>query len=405
MNRRHWILSSAIVGLMSIIPAGAAPTPTAAPAAATINGNSPAAQGEAVVIKGLAYLKNSQKPDGGWQETTEPPAITAIVLKAFLDGPKQSSDPQMLDRGFKKLLQSQQPDGSIASDVLATYNTAIAVSTFAADPDKYKEPEEKALRYLESIQWTDKIQGVKDRSKQVPQRDPNYGGWGYGGHGRADMSNTQMALDALHDAGLKSSDPAYQAAIKFITRDQNHSETNDQPWAGDDGGFIYTPAQGGSSVAGTLVTPDGKKIFRSYGSMTYAGLKSMIYAGLSKDDPRVKAAWQWVRDNWTLDQNPGMQFASATPNTEAAQWGLYYYYHTLARALRAYGEPIIVDSHGNKHDWRVELIQKIASEQHPDGSWVGRQRFMEDKPILSGAYAILAMEEALADLKDHPAQK
>ena len=55
------------------------------------------------------------------------------------------------------------------------------------------------------------------------------------------MSNTQMALDALHDAGLKPDDPAYKAAIKFVSRLQNSSETNDQSWSGNDGGFIYSP--------------------------------------------------------------------------------------------------------------------------------------------------------------------
>ena len=67
--------------------------------------------------------------------------------------------------------------------------------------------------------------------------------------------------------------------------------------------------------------------------MTYAGLKSMIYAGLTKDDPRVKAAMEWIGKNWTLDENPGMQYADPS-DPASAQSGLYYYYHTLARALR-----------------------------------------------------------------------
>lgn len=362
----------------------------------------PAAQATATINKALAYLKSHQQPDGTWQAAGEPPAISAIVLKAFTQS-TAANDP-VVTKGFDKLLTYQQPDGSIASDVMATYNTAIAVSAFATAPDgKYKQAEEKALNYLRSIQWTDKIAGVPNRSKQVDPKDANYGGWGYGGKGRADMSNTQLALDALHDAGLKSDDPAFQAALKFIQRDQNHSETNDQAWSSDDGGFVYTPAQGGSSVAGEFIGPNGQRMLRSYGSMTYAGLKSMIYAGLSKDDQRVKAAWDWIRKNWTLDVNPGM--INIDPkNPQSAETGLYYYYHTLARALRAYGEPIVTDSAGNKHDWRVELIEKLSQEQKPDGSFVGLQRFMENKPILSTAYAVLALQEAQQDLKEHPAK-
>ena len=40
--------------------------------------------------------------------------------------------------------------------------------------------------------------------------------------------------------------------------------------------------------------------------MTYAGLKSMIYAGVKHDDPRVKAAYEWIQKHYTLDENPGM---------------------------------------------------------------------------------------------------
>lgn len=85
--------------------------------------------------------------------------------------------------------------------------------------------------------------------------------------------------------------------------------------------------------------PMAKRMSRSYGSMTYAGLKSFIYAGLTKDDPRVKAAWNWINNNWTLDENPGMKLNSP----DVARNGLFYYYHTLTRALKEYGETTVKD--------------------------------------------------------------
>jgi squalene-hopene/tetraprenyl-beta-curcumene cyclase len=111
--------------------------------------------------------------------------------------------------------------------------------------------------------------------------------------------------------------------------------------------------------------------------MTYAGLKSFIYAGLTKDDQRVKAAWDWITKNWSLDENPGMRLGKP----EQAQQGLYYYYHTLARALNAYDQPTITDPQGNTHDWRIELIAKLKSLQREDGSWAGDKRWMEDNPV------------------------
>src|SRR6202035_5888330 len=110
-------------------------------------------------------------------------AISAIVLKAFVQNPKYANQP-FVEKGFEKLLSYQQPDGSIASDVLATYNTAIAVSALAGAPQaKFKDAQEKAIKYLLSIQWTDTIEGVPNRNKKVDKNDSNFGGWGYGGKG------------------------------------------------------------------------------------------------------------------------------------------------------------------------------------------------------------------------------
>ena len=104
--------------------------------------------------------------------------------------------------------------------------------------------------------------------------------------------------------------------------------------------------------------------------MTYAGLKSMIYAGLTKDDPRVKAAWDWIRKNWTLDDNPGMR---RTTTRSQAKTRPVLLLHTLARALNAYDEPVITDAKGTKHDWRAELIEKLAAQQQADGHWEGEK--------------------------------
>lgn len=353
-----------------------------------------------LIDKGLAYLKSQQKPDGGWANTNEPPGITAIVLKAFVKSGNHSTKDDFIKKGYEKLFSYQLDNGAIYKDLLANYNTSIAVSSIAAANDPaYKPRLDKALAYLKSLQWREGAVGPKGET--VDKSNPWYGGFGYGRHSRPDLSNAHFSIEALHDAGLKPSDPAYQAAITFLSRTQNSSETNDQPWAGNDGGFIYSPAGGdvggggGDSEAESYTGPDGKKMWRSYGSMTYAGLKSMIYAGVSKDDPRVKAAVEWIQSHWTLDENPGMK--DANPN--GAQHGLYYYLYVFAHALNAYNEPTITDNKGNKHDWREELIAKAASLQKPDGSWTGEKRWMEDNPTLVTAYIVLALEEAKVNLE------
>ncbi len=353
---------------------------------------------QAQIDRGLDFLKAQQQPDGSWEQPADPPAVSALVLKAFMGDSKYDADQPFLEKGFDKLLSYQKPDGGIYRDLLANYNTAISISALAASKEaEYQPQEQKALAYLRRLQWNDTIDKLPER-QQVPSTDPRYGGFGYGKRERPDGSNLQIALDALHDAGVKPSDPAFVAAVAFVSHLQNRSESNNQPWAGDDGGFIYTDADGGSSPAGEYKTPDGRTMFRSYGSMTYAGLKSMIYAGLTRDDPRVQAAWSWITHNWTWDENPGLKLGPGN----VSESGLYYYFHTASRALHAYGQPIVTDSQGVKHDWRAELTAKLASLQKADGSWVGQSKWMESNPVIATSFAVLSLQEVQQDLKDHP---
>jgi len=368
------------------------------------------------IDQGLAFLKSRQEPDGGWQGANDPPAITAIVLKAIVGSGRVDAKTDFVAKGYEKLLTYQLDSGGIYKDLQGNYNTAIAVSALAAANDPAFQPAmDKGVAYLKSLQWTQQTRpefsdpNETHSGKQVVQdeKDPFFGGWGYGGRsrgpGRPDLSNAQLALEALNDAGVKPEDPAFQRAVTFASRCQNNSETNDAAWAGNDGGFVYGPAgdRNGESFAGEFAGVDGKRMLRSYGSMTYAGFKSFIYAGLTKDDPRVKAAWQWINNNWTLDENPGMKLNKP----ELAQHGIYYYYHTLARALKAYGEPTLKDHNGVAHDWRVELIGKLASLQKPDGSWSGEKRWMEDNPVLVTSYCLIALREAQRDLRERPPLK
>lgn len=360
---------------------------------------------QGTIDKGLVFLKSQQQADGTWQKTGQPPALTALPLKAFAQDPKFGPTADFVKKGYEKLIAQQQPNGSIAQDLLNNYNTAISISALAVAKDPaYKETIDKAVGYLKGVQWTDKATGPKGEKVKDPT-NIWWGGWGYGGGGRPDMSNAQVTMEALENAGLTKDDPAFKEAIKFISRTQNNSETNDQKFAegADDGGFVYSDANGGESPAGIFMGADGKRVVRSYGAMTYAGLKSMIYCGLTKDDPKVKAAWKWITNNYSVDVNPG--FLTNDPkNGDMSRYGLFYYYHTMARALNVYDEPVITDAKGVKHDWRVELADKIASLQNPDGSWSGQKKWFEDNSVLSTSFATLALEEIQKDLKEHPAK-
>src|SRR5262249_46462845 len=160
--------------------------------------------------------------------------------------------------------------------------------------------------------------------------------------------------------------PALRRAMIFVSRCQNlKGEFNDREWAGkvNDGGFIYTAANGGSSVAGKA---DDRGV-PPYARMNHAAPKNMIPARLTHDHPRVNAAYAYITKHYTLDENPGL-----------GQAGLYYYYQTFARAMALVGKPTIVDSSGKSHDWRVELVAALAKRQGSTGGWVNpADRFME----------------------------
>ncbi len=357
------------------------------------------------------YLVAAQDEQGGWASNTGP-GVTALVLKALVQEPTVGIDHPAVRRGIGFLLRFQHDDGGIygGDGLHKNYETSVALSAFSvldkppasgerrpagedgaaakaatsASPAAIDDLQKRiaaAQEFLKSNQW--------DGSENISVDNPWFGGAGYGRGERPDLSNTQIMLDALHDSGLSQDDPAYKKALAFIARCQMLGETNDQQFAkgSTQGGFIYSPANGGESKAGEWEV-NGRKELRSYGSMTYAGFKSMLYAGLAKDDPRVAAAMDWIRRNWTLDHNPNM------PGDRSLQ-GLYYYYHTFARALAAWGEAKITDAKGVERDWRNELLEKLAKLQRRDGSWVNEaDRWMEGIPELVTAYSMLALQEA-----------
>jgi len=327
------------------------------------------------VQKGIEYLRTKGQADDGSFSAAAGPGITAIVATSILANGRTPDDPTVA-KSLKYLEGFVQPDGGIYAPKsrLRNYETCLGVLCFSAANrnGRYDKVVRDAEKFLKGLQFGDNDGRQPD--------DISYGGVGYGGSERPDLSNTHFLIEALEGAGEGADDDAVKRALIFVSRCQNlESQYNTTQFAAKDpdGGFYYTPIGQGGSPAGK--TPNGG--LRSYGSMSYAGLKSMIFAGLKADDPRVKAAVDWAQKHYTVKENPGLK-----------DEGLFYYYHLFGKALAALGQDKLTDAGGTPHDWRADLIRELASRQQADGSWINdNSRWMEGDPNLVTGYALLTL--------------
>lgn len=362
------------------------------------------------IDKGNAYLKAHQAEDGTWGDPGYP-ALTALAVTAAMRAPDQKGKPvpEYLKKSYEFLLKSQKEDGSIFNRGLASYNTSVCMlALLAADNDAYDKPLLKARAYL-----------IRQQEHFAPD-SPYHGGIGYGGADAppiADLSNTSLALEAVYYSKKLAQDGKYgeqpeldwQAAAEFVSRCQKDPDTTSDP--SQAGGFMYRPAGSERQAPQKQAAPSGKPgtdasargsrggrggrggmgggkamaedYAHAYGSMTYAGMQSLIYANMGKDDPRVKAALDWLSNNYSVDENPGVGIQ-----------GLYYYYQSMAKALSAAGIDFLKLKGGDEVDWRDNLATKLVSIQNPDGSWVNtNNRWWEADPVLVTAYTVLALEQ------------
>ena len=335
------------------------------------------------IDKGLKWLAAKQEKAGYW-DTTDHPALSGLVLTAFQRDPlKQYKDSAMVKKGYAYLLKNVRKDGGIYKEnELLNYNTSVCIMALLADdPNKYETVLRNARHFL-----------IGQQMEGDPKDKPYAGGIGYGDdEPNSDMSNMVFALEALHatqyldaktsEGAPKGKDLNWDAAIDFIQRCQNLPDVNKAKWVSDKekdkGGFVYTPAEN----APDNMVP-ASHTYSSYGSVSYAGMLSYIYAGVKHDDPRVQAVVDWISHNYTTKENPGVGTS-----------GLYYYYHTFAKALATYGQDKIKLADGTEVDWRNDLAKRLIDLQHEQGYWVNTNgSHWEKDSILVTAYSVLALE-------------
>jgi squalene-hopene/tetraprenyl-beta-curcumene cyclase len=320
---------------------------------------------------GIKFLKSKQAPNGAVANSV---GLTSLFVRAILENPSgvADADKPAIERAAAFIASKANPDGSIVEIKHdESYNTAVAITALSLTKDpKYAPLIASGQKFIAKHQ-------VSEDRGFLPV-DNWYGGLGYGGDERPDLSNTYIALESLRKTSYDPKDPVWQKALIFVNRMQNRSESNDQKYAGNDGGFLYSPAYNPPEYGGGT---------KSYGTVTAAGLISLLFIGVDKSDPRVQDAYKWLTTNYTLDSNPGT-------NTKG---GLFYYYNALAKVVNAYGQSEFVDGRGQRHNWRNELAERLVLLQNPDGSWINKDSglWWEDKPELATAWSVIALEHVL----------
>jgi squalene-hopene/tetraprenyl-beta-curcumene cyclase len=346
--------------------------------------------------KGAEFLVSKQDKEGFWRFGKFPcMGFTALAAYALGGAPKElrKNYEQSIDRALKYIISRQNEDGSFSEPDGSnkTYVTSIVLMVLGTlGKEKYKLQIKRAQDFLVGGQKKDGI----DR-----------GGSGYGDikpsgkeRTKCNLSTTGFACEGLKVSGLPKDSVYWKNVVEFLTKCQQNSETNTDPQLrkhlakmgiriGNDGGFTYAPDE---SKAGMKKLPSGEKVLVSYGSMTYEGLKSFIYAGLKKDDPRVQAAMRWIKNHYTLDRHPG--FGIDRIKRTHLQ-GLFYYYMMFAKALDAWGEEVLITADGKRHLWAQELLDKLISLQTEEEkrAWKNKApRWMEDNSVLVTSYVLIA---------------
>ena len=379
--------SAVLLLLASFPPQGAAAESGPVPREAQAN-QSLRNEIDRAISLGSGWLRQQQAPSGAFSEERNP-ALTALALTALLRSGSEIAPAHLaeIEKGYAFLRTQAKPDGGIYAEGLSNYNTALSLLAFL----QKGAPTDAAL-----------IEGARNflvhqqaRNMVRPELD---GGIGYGPTGvspkrsHPDLDNTLISLEALRafEVAQKAREPEqpssskldWKAAAAFIARCQNLATSNPQPWVANSsaerGGFVYYP---GFSNAGEIQEEGGRKALRSSGSMSYAGLLSFIYAEIPKEDPRIEAAQAWLRENFTLQENPGL-----------GKQGLFYYYHLMAKALVATGVETL-EAGGKTHHWARELGVELINRQEAGGFWVNDTgRWMEKNDVLVTSYCLLTLE-------------
>jgi len=294
---------------------------------------------ERAVVAALRWLKEQQRPDGGWSHGPHRLGISALATLALLghgETPDSEEFGATLTKAFQFLTATFNPNLNMYEHAIVTY--ALAEGYGMTRSPSLREPLEQRVALLLQAQ-------------QAPKADPLHtGGWRYSaGSNDADTSITGWCVQALiaaRLAGVNVPQSAFDAASQFLWN-MHHEAT-----------FGYERPGGTSST-------------------TAIGVLSQMFLDHS-DDPRLKE---------TLDKLKPLQFdwdkTEAPLGMVVYQW--YYLTQVFFHAGGAYWQ-----------NWNDQFRDALIQRQAEDGHWklpaMSKEKEFNLPPVYSTALCALMLE-------------
>ncbi len=312
---------------------------------------------ERAIRDGVSHLKREQRADGSWPEMDNRwiTGTTSLVTLALITAGEPTTDP-VVAKALDYIGQFSP------NDLGKTYTVALQTLVLAAanDPDRFQ------ARLRADVAWLERAQVQPGDRRDYP------GGWSYTDkkESSSDGSNSQYALLALHaanEANIPVKPAVWALARRYWESGQHH-----------DGGWTYYP-------------DDGKN---TYGSMTCAGLSSLIITGLKRYQGQETLADSEIRNcgqgGINLRVQRGIDWLSAhfsvgTNFNKGLQWKFYYLYG-LERAGRLTGQRFFGDK-----DWYREGAEHLVHLQEL-GAWRGTDH-PETDSLIATSFALLFLSK------------
>jgi hypothetical protein len=227
-----------------------------------------------------------------------------------------------------------------------------------------------------------------------------YGAWGFGetsipdgAVGHVDLSHTRRVSQALSSATSRL-DEVFGRTEAFLRVLQKHPlalrrvvlpESDPSKPIPYDGGFFGSTVSLGMNKAPLIEETDTSgAFFGSYATATCDGILAVLATGVPPGDERIRAALEWLQDR------PDLTWPGGIPRSDPTGWGgAMYYYHIAVRSE-------VYASLGVRGEWAGRIIEMLADQQRPDGSFANPRGVLnkEDDPLIASTLALQALLRA-----------